>query len=367
MLKIVRSELVLLFVILAFGCGAASGAEGEVVGSGRLVSAELLKAASLEALWETKLPMKKGEQLEQLYILGNRLYCLSDRNYMVSLHREKGNVVFSRSVAPAGLPVLGLELYEEQLYSIIAGRLVELSVQFGTELSSDSLGYGIVCPVVRNSSYYYVCGSDRRLRALRAENKVQIFEVAADDESLITSVVADEGFVIFATEGGSVARISADGPRRLWQFEAAGGIAAPIVRDAASVFVSSRDTNVYRLNVRTGKLVWRYQAGALLESGPVVTGGAVYQAVNKRLAAIERGSGKLVWELADGASLLAESAGKAYVITSVGELVVMDNKEGKRLYSVNFAGVTKYAANVSDSNIYIGDDSGRLACLRPVK
>lgn len=365
MLKIVRSELVLLFVILAFGCGTVGGAEGD--GGGRLVSAELLKAASLEALWETKLPMKERERLDQLHILGDRIYCLSDENYMVSLHREKGNVIFSRNVAPAGLPVVGLELYEERLYSIIGGKLVELSVQFGTELSSESLGFGIVCPVVRNSSYYYVCGSDRRLRGFRAENKVQIFEVAADDESLITSVVADEGFVIFATEGGSVESMSADGPRRLWQFEAAGSIAAPIVRDGASLFVSSRDTNVYRLNVRTGRLMWRYQAGALLEAGPVVTGGVVYQAVNKRLAAIERGSGKLVWELADGASLLAESEGKAYVITSVGELVVMDNKEGKRLYSVNFAGVTKYAANVSDSNIYVGDESGRLACLRPVK
>ena len=367
MLKIVRSELVLLFVILAFGCGAVSGAEGEVVGSERLVSAELLKAASLETLWETKLPMKKGERLEQLYIVGNRIYCLSDENYMVSLHREKGNVIFSRNVAPAGLPVLGLELYEEELYSIIGGRLVELSVQFGTELSSESLGFGIVCPVVRNSSYYYVSGSDKRLRAFHAGNKVQVFEVAADDESLITSVVADEGFVIFATEGGSVARISADAPRRLWQFEAAGSIAGPIVRDGASVFVSSRDTNVYHLNVRTGRLIWRYQAGALLEAGPVVTGGVVYQAVGKGLAAIERGSGKLIWELPDGASLLSESEGKAYVITSVGELVVMENKKGERVYSVNFAGVTKYAANVSDSNIYIGDESGRLACLRPVK
>jgi len=365
MVKIVRSELVLLFVILAFGCGTVSGEEGG--GSGRLVSPELLKAASLEALWETKLPMKERERLDQLYILGNRIYCLSDRNYMVSLHREKGSVIFSRNVAAAGLPVVGLELYEERLYSIIGGRLVELSAQFGTELSSESLGFGIVCPVARNSSYYYVCGSDRRLRAFRAENKVKIFEVAADDESLITSVVADEGFVIFATEGGSVARISADGPRRLWQFEAAGSIAAPIVRDAASLFVSSRDTNVYRLNVRTGRLMWRYQAGALLEAGPVVTGGVVYQVVGKGLVAIERGSGRQIWELADGASLLAESEGKAYVITSIGELVVMENKKGKRVYSVNFAGVTKYAANVSDSNIYIGDESGRLACLRPVK
>jgi len=65
--------------------------------------------------------------------------------------------------------------------------------------------------------------------------------------------------------------------------------------------------------------------------------------------------------------LLAESGRKAYVITNTGKLVVMDNKKAKQLYSVNFAGVSRYATNVADSKIYIADESGRIACLEPVE
>jgi hypothetical protein len=73
-----------------------------------------------------------------------------------------------------------------------------------------------------------------------------------------------------------------------------------------------------------------------------------------------------MWEVPGGIDLLVEVAGKAYVIAK-GRLVVMDNKKAKRLYSVNFAGVSKYAANMADSKIYIANEAGRIACLKPVK
>jgi len=99
-----------------------------------------------------------------------------------------------------------------------------------------------------------------------------------------------------------------------------------------------------------------------------VTGDVVYQYVRgKGLVAIDKKSGEFMWEVNGGADLLSESGGKAYVITGDGELVVMDNKAKKRLYSVNFAGVSQYVANVVDSKIYIADAGGRIACLKPME
>ena len=45
----------------------------------------------------------------------------------------------------------------------------------------------------------------------------------------------------------------------------------------------------------------------------------------------------------------------------------MDNEQAKHLYTVNFAGVSRYAANVADSKMYIADETGRIACLKPFK
>ena len=334
----------------------------------QLVSPESLKQADLEISWETKLPIKKRETLEQLFILGNRIYGLSSQNFMVSLNRKKGNVIFSRSITKAGFPVLGLGLYDGELFSVVGNRLVEINLESGTQQSTKSLGFGVTCPAARNSSYFYIAGTDKRMHVLRSEDKVQAFEVAAESDSMITSIVADDNSAIFATKDGNVISITPDMPKRLWQFDAAGGIVGPIVRDEESLFAASRDTNVYRLNAQTGKFVWKYQTGAKLEKGPQVTQGIVYQYVrDEGLVAIDKESHKPIWQLADGVELLAESEDKAYVITKAGALTVMDNKKAKQIHTVDLSGVSIYVTNVADSRIYIADKQGRIACLSPIR
>jgi hypothetical protein len=100
----------------------------------------------------------------------------------------------------------------------------------------------------------------------------------------------------------------------------------------------------------------------------VATGSVIYQYVwDKGLTAIGKESGKAMWQAAGGVDLLAEAAGKAYVITGKRTLVVMDNKKGTQLYSVNFAGVSRYITNTEDSKIYIANEDGRIACIRPIE
>jgi hypothetical protein len=75
----------------------------------------------------------------------------------------------------------------------------------------------------------------------------------------------------------------------------------------------------------------------------------------------------LIWQADLGLDLLAEADGKAYILTSDRKMVVMENQTGKQLHAVNFAGVSVYATNLTDSSIYVSDDAGLVACLRPVK
>ncbi len=369
MLRMSRCKLVLPAVSLVlFAAARAVGAEGS---SRWLVSPELLEHAKLEMLWENELPIKKTDSLERLLILGNRVYAISDRNFMISLDTEKGNMIFSRTVAPAGFPIAGLKLYGDELISIGGSKLVQIDAASGVERRTVDVGFGIICPAARNSSYFYVGGVGNRLHVLRVEDYVQIFEVAAENQSTITSITADESSVIFTTDAGNVISITPNRPRRLWQFDAAGGIAGPIVKEGMSLFFSSNDTNVYRVDIvglLGARLVWKYQTAGMLEKVPRVTEEVVYQYVRgKGVTAINKESGKFMWSVPGGDELLAEARGKAYVITKDRTLVVMDNVRAKKLYSVNFAGVSRYAANTADPRIYIADERGRIACLQPVE
>jgi outer membrane protein assembly factor BamB len=224
----------------------------------------------------------------------------------------------------------------------------------------------ILAPPVRNREFFYVSGTDRRVHVFRAKDMVRIFKIAADNQSLITSVVADDNQIVLGTAAGNLVAVAPDAAKKQWQFDATGAIAGPVIADGSSVFFASKDTHVYRIGA-TGKMVWRYQMEAILDREPRVTAAVVYQyATGRGLTAIDKRSGRALWSLPEGIDLLAEAGAKAYVITQLKTLAVMDNMTGKQLYSVNFSPVTKYAANVADDNIYVADDGGHVACLRPV-
>jgi len=337
-----------------------------------LVSPELLKHAHLKTVWENELPIKKNESINRLYLLGKRIYVISSQNYVLSLSRDNGKIVFAKTVAPAGLLVSGMTLYGDQPLYVNGSSVVQVDADSGVESKTVNLGQGMTCPAARNSSHFYLAGADNRLHVLRAEDRVQTFEVAADSEATITSVLADDNFVIFSTAAGEVISLVPNRPNRLWQFNAFDAIAGPVVRDYMSLFFASKDTNVYRLDMVTGperkRLVWKFQAPGVLEEAPRVTQTVVYQHVrSKGVVAIDKQAGTLLWLAPGGMDLLAESRRKAYILTETGTLVVMDNATGKKLYDVNFAGVLKYAANAMDDKIYITDKNGRMACLQPIE
>jgi outer membrane protein assembly factor BamB len=336
--------------------------------SDKLVRPELLRHAGLRILWEGKLPIQEKETLENPVILGNRIYALSSNNYFLCLDRNTGGFVFGTNLAPAGFSVLGLELYGDELISVVANRLVEIHAETGTELRGLRLDYGVTCPAARNTSFFYVAGADGRLRVYRAKGKVYLFDAMAENDSAITSVIADDNSVVFATEAGNIISMAPDRRERFWQSDAGNGIVHPIVKSDGAIFAASKDTYVYKVDGRTGKWLWRYQTAAILNRGPRVTATLVYQYVHdKGITAIDKTTSSFLWQVDKGAELLAEASGKAYVITTDGELVVMDNRKNRRLYSVNFSPVKRYACNTLDSKLYVADETGRIMCLRPVE
>jgi len=118
----------------------------------------------------------------------------------------------------------------------------------------------------------------------------------------------------------------------------------------------------------TAQMAWKFQTEAVLDRSPQVTNGYVYQyAPDRGLTAVEKQTGQAAWSLSEGLDLLAEANGKAYVITRVRTLTVMDNTTGKQLYSVNCAPVTGHASNTQGARIYVVDKIGRVVCLEPAR
>ncbi len=331
-----------------------------------LVTAEQLEQVRLTLLWESKLALDEPERLQHLFFRGESIYALTNQNYLLGLNKKDGRMRFGKFLVSAGFSVLGPQLFENNLFFTAGNSLLQINTEFGREVSSKHFNFTVTAPIVRNAKHIYVAGSDRRLHVLNAESRLEEFQVAADNDSVITSILADDEYVVFSTEEGDIISISPDSPHRNWQFNVAGAISAEMVADDGAVFVSCQDTNFYKLNTDKGRMIWKFHAGAKLLSPARVTQKVVYQHARQHgLYAIDKESGKQIWQLDEGRDLLTEANEKAYVITNDSTVLVMDNRTGKKMYSVCLTGVSKYVSGSPDSRIYIGDCVGRLACLKP--
>ncbi|MHC4212726.1 MAG: outer membrane protein assembly factor BamB family protein [Planctomycetota bacterium] len=373
MLRMVHGKIVffisVMILIILPGCFARRGPVDVDFVTEHLIGKELLKNAGLETIWEYILPMNAGDTVSQLYVRDDLIYILSKENFIFCLDRNNSKRMFESSFGPPGFGILGFDLYDDEVISIVGNRLVQVDSISGIEKTAKNIEFGITCPAARNRDNFYIAGSDNRIRILRARDKVQLFQVAAENDSAITSLVAADDMMIFATQQGNVIATLPNKNVKLWQFDASEAIADPIVREGNALYVSSKDTYIYKLDVRNPHSpLWKYQTAAMLEHGPVLTKNVLYQNVrNKGLIAIDTQTGKFIWLVRDGLGILAQDEHISYVIKPAGEIVKMDNKLKKQLNSVTFPNVTSFAVNTIDSKIYLAGKAGRIVCLKPAQ
>jgi outer membrane protein assembly factor BamB len=332
-----------------------------------LVSTDSLSQADLEIDFSYVVPVEPSEKLKYFDIIDGRLYTVTGRNYLVSLDRKNVNPVYSWQLAPPASIFTGLKKYDDHLYSIVGADLVSLDPQDGKRRLNQFLGFGPVCAPARNKDFYYVPGTDQRVHVMNVSGMVHVFDVSANDNGAVVWVGAEDNFVAFATDAGTLAAMTPDGPDQLWRFKAAAAINAPVVYDGSRFIFSSEDAYVYALS-RTGQLLWKYLTPAILDRSPGVTQNYVYQYVEDRgLLAINKANGELAWRLPEGIDLLAENANLVYIVAGQKKLVVFDNKKQVVLYEVDIPDVTKWVSNTIDARIYLADDTGRIACIKPIK
>jgi outer membrane protein assembly factor BamB len=105
------------------------------------------------------------------------------------------------------------------------------------------------------------------------------------------------GRVTEARGGGRIARVAGGGAERVWRVRV-GAVYRRAGVDAAGrrLFVPSADGHVYAVDAESGRIEWRFDAGAPVLSAPVVTvAGYVVFSAGGRLLAVDAVTGSLVW------------------------------------------------------------------------
>jgi len=364
---ITQAATILLLSVLAIFSSAALAADAaDVTGN---VQRNMLKQANLEKSWFSDLPIRTGEEISTMLVHKDFLCVLTDGNYLFFMDRKTGELKYSLLLAEPDIPLQGPGIYKNELYFVAADRVMgvdpyEKDIVF--EEDFDFIEVAVGAPA-RNSEYLYIPSSTRKVIAIDLEKLIFDWQEPAADGTIVNSVLADEEMVIAGSVGGGVMQLPPDRAQKRWRFKST-GLKAPVIRDGGFVYVSSVDTKLYKLDVDTGASPWLtpFQAGQPLETSVKIGRTTIYQYAGKNgLYSVDKKDGSVVWNVETGRTILAENAQFAYVWAQPSRLVTVDIYTGKRVYTVNLAGISDVAYNTIDSLIYVAYPNGRVVCLSP--
>jgi outer membrane protein assembly factor BamB len=190
-----------------------------------------------------------------------------------------------------------------------------------------------------------------------------------------------QGLVFAGSRDGGVYAVRADTRANLWPglepgyFKTGGEILADLAADKDGVYVASRDSKLYRLDLNTGRVRWTYHSESPLreDSDPVPTTTHVFIFVrDKGLVAIDKSGPEEIkspkWVLPEGRQFLASDEKYAYVRTDKNAIAAVDKATGKVAFSSRRPDFTHFATNTSDkdNNIYATTSGGLLYRVKPV-
>ena len=359
--------------VLAATAGAAvDPVPAAPTGGQAILSPTLLDYAGLRLAWQVNLPLQAGEGVDRMLVKDAYLYILTTSNHLFCIERAKGALRFGFPLAQKGLPIRDPSFYDGKAWFMVGNRLKVVDPRLGViteNADMSSIGTGTIFGVLRNKENLYLADPHGRLRVMMPGEYYQKYSVTADDNSPISAAVVDEDFVVFATMGGSVVRIQVKKPVKEWQYDLSGGVSAPMVRDGEWVYVASRDTKLYKLNILDGANGWpkNFQTGTANQWAPIVGAKVVYQpAGEKGLFAVDKETGVERWHLPQGVTLITEKDDTAFVYARPATLVAIRNSTGKIDFTMNFSPIRHTAVNGTDSILYGADEAGRVGSIEIV-
>jgi outer membrane protein assembly factor BamB len=355
--------LVLLSVVLT-GCssGKKTTFEQKKDAGVDVLAAGLLEGAGMKIDWQNDLPLAQNEIIKHLIIAKEFVYVITDLNTVFCYERFDGKLRFIKQFARPSLPMKRPTEYEGALYTVVGDELWKLDPQSASVSKAQDLVNSAVSPVVFTDENLYVSGLDNRISCYDREGNWLKFQVTADNDSRITSVLVDGENMWFATEQGNVYGASAYEPTRYWAFNTTGQIGSDIVKQDKYLYVSSYDTMLYKLSAVSGTLAWKAPLGSALMNSPVVYDDYIYQQTSRNgLYAVSDETGNVVWQEPAGQGFVARDGEDVYVFTENNLLSIMNNKSGESRIKLNFAPIDICGRNVYDSNVYVLSKDGKLA------
>jgi len=138
-----------------------------------------------------------------------------------------------------------------------------------------------------------------------------------------------------------------------------------VTGDSGLIFVTSSDGFVYAVREKDGSLFWRFSAGEPLVEQAVVVEPHVYATTQfGGMYCLSVDKGAQLWWTPRAARFVAASKTRVYAADKLGQMLVIDARNGSRLDTLVTQDLPLKLVNIENDRIYMGSETGLVQCLR---
>jgi outer membrane protein assembly factor BamB len=163
---------------------------------------------------------------------------------------------------------------------------------------------------------------------------------------------------------GTVAGLGKEKGSELYRFATDGPLAASAGQYGEEAYLGSEDTNLYALNMTSGRPRWRYPAGAAIFQQPRVTEEDVYVVADRKgMIRVRRDTGDGLWSNAVADRFLAANPKFVYALDRSRRLLVIDRARGRTLSQYDTSDFVFPVPNEQTDRLYLAAHNGLIVCL----
>lgn len=340
------------------------------------IDVKQVQSASFAKYWETSLPLRPGDTTEHAYLIDDNLYVTTAGGDMFAVQADSGLVRWHVHVTAPDYTIYRPSHLQTAdghgpVVVVTTRRLLVFDRYSGEQLHASLLPFPPGGAAVGDATRMYLGSGDGHVYSLLwrhalGSKPLTRWRLRMGAPITTSPVLLGEAGLVFATHGGAVARCAPLDKTLQWGFRAGDGIVADPFVDGTGVYVASTDRSLYKLDLDTGRVVWRRRMPTPLTDPPVVARFACYQYnTDDGLSAIDADTGELKWRRRDGRAFAAAAPGEAVILTSAGTVDVVDDKTGATKRWFDTGGARIATANTTDDTVYLMHHDGRIACLKP--
>jgi len=379
--RFARPHALLLLLLTAAGTGVSGcGSLKQKNAAPTVATPQPIPANNFALGWTTDLKTK-GDNLDELHLLGDTLFIYTKKDEVWAVDRAGGEIRYVAQPDVSG-GTLRPPVQMGQYVVYPCGSTIEVFNNRGRALRTLELDKPTRSGAVASGNNLYIgldhTGGTGVMASLNITRPYRFINWELMTFGAVSPTPAIYDKIIFCgSEDGRIYAVTED-RGGIWAlenhanwFQTQGRFVSDIKADDFGVYASNTDSKLYCLERQTGHIKWQYFAAAPLKTAPVVSKDSVYQYVpGTGVVALDKLQGAFNraprWIAGNAIGYLAEDAQNVYLRRRDNVIIAVDKMSGNTLFTSKSHAYDLFVENQADSTIYAATRSGRVAAIRPI-